>query len=123
MGLLRLRGSSRQAGSDRPDRFVSDNQSAVEIGRGPFAGAGSEDRAQLTVQDFLGLAGFALGSGLADAGDYGESLLQQRLGPLAYGFVGLAEKLPALGMASQYPVNAGFLQQRARKLAGEGAAL
>src|SRR5450755_2054362 len=88
-GGSNFRGSGA-AGADGPHRLVC-HQNTGELFGGQRAGAIVE----LRFADALGVAGFALGEGFADADDGSESRGEGRLGFFGYRLVGFAEELAA----------------------------
>ena len=104
---LRRRGL---AGADRPHGLVRDHQ--LVVGR---------ENGHLAAQNGLRLPRFALCFGLTDARDHVEARSERGLDAPRDGLVGLAEVLPALGVADERSVHAELAQHRRRDLAGECA--
>src|SRR5208283_5237199 len=100
---------SCSAGANRPDRFVSYQNTGEFLG-GQRAHAAQE----LALAYPLGMAGLAVGQHFADAHDGRKSRSQSGFGLLKDGFVGLAEELAAFGVADNC-IAAPRLHQHARR--------
>ena len=118
MDFLRLVGSRRAAGADRPDGLISDDELRAVGGRNVL-----EADVHLADDDFLELAGVALLERLADADDGGEACGDRGPGTQVDGLVGLAEVLAALAVADDDVLRARVKQHPRRNLARVRAGL
>ena len=106
LGDLRRR---RAPGADRPHRLVGDHEPLV-----------LRESRDLAFEHRFGLLGLALCLGLPHARDDRETRLERGVDSQPHGVVGLAEVLPALGMADEGSLHAELEQHRRGHLAREG---
>ena len=118
MDLLRLLGSSDLAGADSPDGLVGDDHLLPGVGAGAEGGA---EGVELAGNDGQGVAGLALGQGLAAAPDDADAAVEGELGLGGDVGVALAQDGAPLRVAQDGPGDVAVLELRHADLAGEGA--
>lgn len=111
-----LVGSGSLAGANGPDGLVGHHHVLPVL---DLLGVG----AHLAGHHLVGLAGFSLLQGLANAGNDLESLVQGVLGLLGDQLIGLLEDGATLRVTQDDPISSDVLQHGGRDLAGEGTLL